>query len=151
MTQRLILTLVLRTLHSLFSYSAQEIRSNPELLSLFVLAYKEVYGSEPSCSGCALKSEFENLKRHYENREKKEVMSTNKTFQLVKVKNEILSYVHKGQKYRMYDFNMTEEFAIAFLTNGTKEQIEERKGLFKKIPDSLIGKKLFKKRKKNNE
>lgn len=33
---------------------------------------------------------------------------------------------------------MTDSFAVAYLTNGTEEQLKQRKELFSKLPDALI-------------
>jgi|GEM_PF-4503126 len=52
----------------------------------------------------------------------------------MKKKGEILTYRKDNYSFRCYDYNLTEEFVVNFLTYGTAEEIKERKKMFSKIP-----------------
>ena len=60
-----------------------------------------------------------------------------KTFKLRKSEGKILSFKKNGRTIHFYDNNMTEDLAVEYLTNGTPEQIEERKKLFAILPNAL--------------
>lgn len=66
------------------------------------------------------------------------------TFKLKKTTNTILAYKLNGRTHRKYDNLMTEEFAIAYLTNGSEKEIAERKKLFAILPDAFKSKKELK-------
>lgn len=139
--QKLTLTLVsVRVEAKVFfnNYTAQQVRGNSDLLGVFIELYEGAFGRKPTCSGCAINSEWVKVRDFYYNPNGQQNKSKmEKTFELKKLKNEIISF-HNGNKIiRCYDTKMTEEFAVSFLTNGTKEEIEERKKLFSKLPKSL--------------
>ena len=66
------------------------------------------------------------------------MISENKTFILKKgLKVDMLSYKHLHRTYRLYVKDLHDSFVINFLTYGTDGEIEERKKMFEKLPDSL--------------
>lgn len=118
--------------------TANEVRGNSNLMAVFISIYEEHFGHKPTCSGCAFKSEFNNLKNAIFN--KKEIKIKNKKMEKkdfkIRVRNaEILSYKNeKGKIVRKYDNALTNDFVVGFLTHGTPEQIAERKKLFSILP-----------------
>src|SRR5690606_18195970 len=115
--------------------SSQEVRGNSNLMAIYIKYFKEYFGHEPSCAGCTFAENFTRLKRVVLNggkisRTKKQSKMETKTFKLKKVEGKILSYKKNGKTIHFYDNNMTEQLAVEYLTNGTPEQIEDRKKLF---------------------
>ena len=51
-----------------------------------------------------------------------------------KHRTRILTYRKGGRPYRSYGRNLTNDFVKNFLTEGSKDQIEERKKLFNRLP-----------------
>lgn len=129
------------TREDLILLTADQVRNNSDLTAFYLQTYHEVYGFTPSCGGCSLKSDFSNLVNFLKenpNFEPKLIKNTNKmsTFKLKKTQSKIFAYVDSKTKktHRLYDTNFTEDFVKGFLTNGTEDQIEERKALFSKLP-----------------
>lgn len=129
------------TREDLILLTADQVRSDSNLTAFYLETYREVYGFTPSCGGCSLKTDFSNLVNFLKNNpnfEPKLIKNTNKmsTFKLKKTQSKIFAYVDSKTKktHRLYDTNFTEDFVKGFLTNGTEEQIEERKAMFLELP-----------------
>ena len=122
--------------HDLFKYTAEEVRKSEPLTAIYIDLFKQQFGYEPSCVPCTFNSDFNKLKMS--RMRNTNIKKADNTFVLKAVKYKILSYLGKDKKIRRsYDNNMTEDFAVGYLSNGTKEEIEERKKLFKVLPKSL--------------
>lgn len=121
---------------SILNKNSQEVRRSPDLMAIYIELFKETFGYKPNCAACTFKSDFDKLKKRLRRTEhKKETMS--KTFELRRKVGDILTYRKANKTYRTYDYNMTEEFAIEFLKNGSEEEIKQREKLFKKLPEKI--------------
>lgn len=123
--------------------SSQEVRGNSNLMAIYIKYFKEYFGHEPNCAGCTFANDFTRLKRVVLSGgkisiTKKQSKMETKTFKLKKTEGKILSYKKNGRTIHFYDNNMTERLAVEYLTNGTPEQIEDRKKLFAILPNSII-------------
>ena len=121
--------------------TADQVRGNSDLTAFYLETYREVYGYVPSCTGCSFKSDYSKLIAVLNNTpdfESKITKNTEKmsTFKLKKTEGKIRAFVDGKTKktHRLYDTHFTEEFVIGFLTNGTEEEIAERKAMFSKFP-----------------
>ncbi|WP_448607600.1 hypothetical protein [Paenimyroides ceti] len=123
----------------LIQKSSREVRGNSNLMAIYIKAYKEQFGFTPNCAGCTFNSDFQKLKNALSKNNQKPLIQIEmeNTFKLLKVSGAILTYKKDGKVFRKYDNKLTEEFAIGYLTNGTKEELELRKKEFKKLPKGL--------------
>ena len=64
-------------------------------------------------------------------------MNTSIDFKLKRRENKILSYKKNGKTYRQYDTKLTADFVNGYLTNGTPEQLKERKAAFQILPEKF--------------
>lgn len=124
----------------LIKLNSREVRGNSNLMAIYIEAFEKQFGYKPNCVGCSFNSDFQKLKNALNSTShsqflKKEIMAN--TFKLRQVKGEILTYRKDGRTVRQYDNRMTEEFAIGYLSNGTEEEIQERKKMFKVLPKEL--------------
>jgi len=112
-----------------------EIRRSPELLKIYREFYFKAFNKYPVCTGCSFKNDFNQLKRTLGVLNKAQTILEMKNHELhPRNRNTIFSY-HKDKKtYRSYGHNMSDAFAEAFLIEGDKKQLKERKKLFKVIP-----------------
>lgn len=125
----------------LIKLNGREVRRDSNLMAIYIDAFKEVFGKIPNCAGCTFNSDFQKLKNAVSGSKKQTTTKSiimSKTFKLYHVKGEILTFKKGKKTIRQYDNLMTEEFAIGFLTNGTPEQIEERKKLFRLLPKEVL-------------
>lgn len=127
------------TATELIQYKSHEVRRDSDLMASYVKLFSEIMGYTPNCAGCTFKNDWTKFVKAVSNSTELQLQKTNimatKSFELKKARKTIHTYKKDGRPVRSYNDNMTEEFAIAFLTHGTEEQIEERKKLFKKLPD----------------
>ena len=130
--------------------SSSEVRSNANLTSYFINAYKNVFGNVPTCSGCAINNELGNLIKQIKTRNLQEqeievttnnitMVDNSKTFVLSpSLQDDMLAYTDKNKVIRRKFVNkLTDEYVVAYLTNGTAEEIEDRKKKFKVLPLAL--------------
>ena len=130
--------------------SSSEVRSNSNLTSCFINAYKNVFGHVPTCSGCAINNELGNLIKHIKTRNLQEqeievttnnitMVDNSKTFVLSpSLQDDMLAYTDENKVIRRkFVSKLTDEYVVAYLTNGTAEEIEERKKKFKTLPLAL--------------
>lgn len=126
------------TTEELINKGATKVRNSPNLMAFYITLYTDIFGKAPNCAGCTFTKDFNTLKNHV-NKEthnpiKSKIMKA-KTFKLKKINGTIHTYKVGRTPVRMYDNRMTEAFAIAYLTNGTPEEIEARKALFAVFPN----------------
>jgi hypothetical protein len=126
------------TAEELINLGASKVRNTPNLMASYIAIFSDTFGKAPNCAGCTFTKDFNTLK-NYVNREtrnplKSQIMKA-KTFKLKKINGTIHTYRVGRKPVRMYDNRMTEAFAIAYLTNGTQEELEARKLLFSVLPN----------------
>lgn len=120
-----------------------KVRGNSNLMSIYIDLYKEQFGRKPNCAGCTFSSDWDRFVSNTVNKpsiELKTKSSMENTFELKKKNNDMLRYVHEGKTYRKYANKLNESFAVAFLTYGTDSEIEDRKKLFRVLPDAILNK-----------
>lgn len=135
------------TFEELIKYNKSEVRSNSNLTLYFINAYEFLFGFKPSCSGCSINKEFEKLKKEVLKRNILELeieikqqiinnMEQTKTFvRSASLTEDMLAYKDKnGVIRRKFVNKLTDEFVIAYLTNGTEQELEVRKKKFKVLP-----------------
>lgn len=134
------------TFGDLIKHSKSEVRGSSFLTFHFIEAYKHVFKVKPSCTGCSISNELSKLaneikklgieEKEIEIKEESIMKNTDKTFVLSPTFNEtMLAYVDENKVVRRkFSNKLTDEFVIAYLTNGTEAEIEERKKNFKKFP-----------------
>ena len=113
-----------------------EVRNSNELMMAYINAFTEILGYKPDCAGCTFHNDWNNfvLRVKNTNVKFKNNIMPNKNFQ-VRDNTKIYTYRVEGQSVaRCYGSDMTEEFALAYLENGTEEEIEQRKKEFKVLP-----------------
>lgn len=111
----------------------QKVRGNSDLMFIYISLFQEQFGHKPNCAGCT----FDNDWRRFMSNEttiKTNLTNMENTFRLKDLSSEILCYVKDGITVRKYANKIDESFVIAFLTNGTTEEIEQRKKLFSVLP-----------------
>lgn len=126
------------TVLELTNMNPQQVRSNENLMRIYISLYVEQFGKVPNCAGCNFNSDFERLKKtlSLQNTTKKTEM---KNSIILKIKgNEILSFVKDGIKHRCYSNLATDDFFKDYLTYGTIEEIESRKKIFVKLPKNEV-------------
>ncbi|MEJ8604640.1 hypothetical protein JSO60_06700 [Riemerella anatipestifer] len=122
------------TREELIKIGKREVRNSASLLEAYKVAYKELFGHIPPCTGCTFDSDW----NKFINENNTKTME-NKTFKLFD--NSIIYTYHEKNKsgnkipVRTFGYLMTEDFALNYLTKGTPEQIEERKQQFKILPE----------------
>lgn len=132
------------TVQELINKSSQEVRRSPDLMAFYIDSFKAQFGKAPNCAGCTFINDFKKLKLSIEKGIKptKTLTMENKeiTFKLAKREGKIISFQKGGRTIRQYDNKMTEDFAVEYLTNGSKEEISDRRKKFKVLPAEIIEK-----------
>ncbi len=125
------------TKEELIALGSSKVRNDSALLSLYFEMFKEEFGYTPPPPCCGNMSDWYKFEKS-----KGENISLTKKFEImnadfeIKDKQKIYTYTDvKGIKRRCGGFYMTIEFAIAYLTNGTEEEVELRKKEFKTLPN----------------
>jgi len=121
------------TKEDLIKEGSSKVRNNSTLLSFYIDIFKSEFGYKPTCAGCTFSTDWNKLI----NSTKKHIEIMNATFE-IKDKQKIHTFYKDKRNIRCYGRNMTEEFAIDYLTFGTAEEIEERKKDFRKLPVTEI-------------
>lgn len=127
----------------LLKKDSAEVRRNPDLMLFYIETFTKTFNYAPSCAGCTFTSDWRKLCLHFYRKDDNNVvnLSTNnnsiimKEFKFKVINNVILSYVKNGRTYRAYDNTAKVDFVIGFLTNGTEQELAERKKLFSTLPD----------------
>lgn len=123
----------------LIQLDSHKVRGNSSLMAVYIEAFKNQFGYAPNCAGCTFGNDFAKLIRAVsENKSPTTTrkMEKNNTF-VMKIQGKILAYRKDGKTFRVYDNKAGEDFIVNYLTNGTEEEIKERKKLFKTLPESL--------------
>ena len=121
----------------LISLDASKVRRDSNLMLFYIETFKDAFGYAPNCAGCTFNSDWYKLANRINGKENLLTLQKEKTmatFQLKKAEGKILSFKKGGVTYRKYDTSLTEEFVLGYLSNGTEEEIEQRKKLFSKLP-----------------
>lgn len=125
------------TVKELISLDASKVRRDSNLMLFYIETFKEAFGYAPNCAGCTFNSDWYKLVNRINGTENLLTLQKEKTmatFQLKKAEGKILSFKKDGVTHRKYDTNLTEEFVLGYLSNGSEEEIEQRKKLFSKLP-----------------
>ncbi len=128
--------------------NADKVRRDSNLLALYLESFHQAFGYKPNCAGCSFNSDWQKLVKFVNTGEKSlslPYQNTDKnmnTFKLKKIQNKILSFKKDGITHRKYDNLFYEDFAVAFLTNGTESELAERRKLFAVLPEALLQKNL---------
>ena len=129
------------TLDELILINSDKVRRDSSLMVFYKEAFLTTFGYNPTCTGCTFSSDWNKLVNFARSGNIIEVgnSKTNimQTFKLKKIQNIILAYRQSDQTFRKYDNLMDEDYAIAYLTNGSEEEITERKKIFEILPTSL--------------
>lgn len=159
------------TVQELIKIDMHKVRRDSNLMSLYLKYFKEAFKYTPSCAGCSFSDDWYKLVRYY-SKNKKESLTLQKAkvmskIEIKKVQAKILSYQKDGRTYRLYDNILTQEFIKDYLTYGTKEELEQRRKLFRfpeteeqketkekkkdevKINEEIVAKKPRRRKKKN--
>jgi hypothetical protein len=116
----------------LIAFGSSKVRNDSTLLSFYKEIFKEEFGYYPICAGCSFSTDWDKLIKSNNIILTKNFEIMNPEFE-IKDKQKIHTYTDaKGIKRRCSGYHFTIDFAIAYLTNGTEEEIELRKKDFKK-------------------
>lgn len=124
-----------------------KVRNSPLLYPAYISLFEEAFGRTPECPTCGSAqghkdwSAFEHFANYNEIQIEKTPTMTKSIF-TIRDRNKIYSYDYKHQngrtlRARTWGHSMTEDFAKAYLTNGTAEQLEARKAEFKVLPENF--------------
>lgn len=128
----------------LIKLDSRKVRSNSNLMAIYINAFEKQFGRKPACAGCTFANDFAKLISAV-NKGTQPVLTIQKsrkmenTFKLKRIQNKILAYRKDGKTFRVYDNLMKEDFAVAFLTHGTEEELAERAKLFNTLPSAITG------------
>lgn len=139
------------TVQELILKNPKEVRKSPDLMGFYVEAFKSQFGYKPDCAGCTFRNDFLKLKKSIQSGvepKKQKTMEQEKTFVLGEKRRKIYSYKKGGKTVRRYNHQLTEEFAVEYLTFGTPEEIAERKKKFRVLPKAILDKEKEKEEKK---
>ena len=110
-----------------------KVRRDSNLMSLYLVYFKEAYKYTPSCAGCSFGTDWQKFVSFYSTKEEKVLNLQKEIFMKItikKIQGKILSYKKDGKTFRLYDNILTTEFIDGYLKNGSKEELAERKKLF---------------------
>jgi hypothetical protein len=129
------------TIQELILLNSDKVRRDSSLMAFYIEAFVSTFNYKPTCTGCSFSSDWRKLVNFVNKNENLVTLQKSKntmsTFKLKKVSNIILAYKKGGVTFRKYDNLLNEDFVIAYLTNGTEQEIEQRKKLFSVLPDAL--------------
>ena len=124
------------TREELISIGRHKVRSNENLMLFYLQEFEKLFGRKPNCASCTFVSDWVKFERGINKEKNTFKMKAEKTFKLT---NKGLSKIHTykvgKQPVRSYGHNMTEEFALDYLSKGSEEQIAERKKWFNVLPE----------------
>lgn len=125
------------TAEELILIDSSKVRRDSNLMLFYVRTFLKEFGYLPNCAVCNFNSDWIKLVRKINGEENLVTLQKHKkmaTFILKRPEGKILAYKKDGKTYRKYDTSLTEEFVIEYLSNGTEEELSERKKLFSKLP-----------------
>lgn len=117
-----------------------KVRRDESLILSYLKEFEKLFGRKPKCVGCTFKTDWKKFVNYSQQTKSKTFkMKKDKTFELKKdAKSKIHTYKIGKQPFRTYGNTMTDDFVLAFLTNGTKQEIAERKKLFVRLPEEEV-------------
>lgn len=130
------------TIEDLKKLGSKKVREDETLMEQYVSLFTEKFGETPNCVPCTFDKDWNRLMGNTSS--SVSVVNSSVTFQLKDLNDNPYSfdeYDKETGRYirkRSYGYNMTEEFAVKYLTVGTTEQIEERKTRFKVLPAQIL-------------
>lgn len=111
-----------------------KVRRDSNLMHLYLGFFKEAFDRIPNCAGCSFATDWQKLINfHTGNKEKSVTLQKQKvmnTISIKKIQGKILAYKKDGKTYRQYDNILTDAFIKEYITNGTEEEIAERRKMF---------------------
>lgn len=129
------------TANELISINSDKVRRDSNLMALYINHFEKAFGHKPNCAGCTFKSDWQRFVAKIKGTDTQskttENMNTSIDFKLKRRENKILSYKKNGKTYRQYDTKLTADFVNGYLTNGTPEQLKERKTAFQILPEKF--------------
>lgn len=112
-----------------------KVRRDSNLMHLYLEFFQTAFGRVPNCAGCSFGTDWSKLvakySKNYVTLQKGKIMNT---ISIKKIQGKILTYKKDGRTYRQYDNILTDAFIKEFISNGTEQEIEERKKMFN-FPD----------------
>lgn len=125
----------------LIKHSARKVRHSKTLMPAYIELYTQAFSIAPrTCCG-GYNTDFKKFVdhvRHGQDARRKVLTPKNKNMGQFKLKrkflHKILTYRMDGRPFRVYGKLATNDFLAAFLTYGTKDQLENRKAMFEEIP-----------------
>jgi len=125
------------TVKDLILIDSSKVRRDSNLMLFYIESFFKEFGVKPNCAGCTFNSDWIKLVRKINGTENLVTLQKEKTmatFVLKPSKVQILSYKKDGRTFRKYNNSLTEEFVNEFLSNGSEDEINDRKKLFSKLP-----------------
>src|SRR6478736_3997736 len=122
------------TVNELILLDKRKVRRDSNLMSLYLLYFKETFKYAPNCAGCSFGSDWQKLVNFYSKKVEKKVTlqkeNVMSTISIKRIQGKILAYKKDGRTFRQYDNILTDSFVKEYLSNGTEEEIAERRKLF---------------------
>jgi len=120
------------TIQELILIDRHKVRRDSSLMHLYIDFFKETFNYLPNCAGCSFNSDWNKLITFYSKKNSltkiPKIMSNKITIK--RVQGKILAYHKDGKTYRLYDNILNDDFIKEYVSNGTAEEIAERKKLF---------------------
>lgn len=119
------------TINEFILLDKHKVRRDSNLMHLYLEFFQEAFARVPNCAGCSFGSDWQKLVSKYsKNSLTLQKVNYMKTIQIKKIQGKILTYRKEGKTFRMYDNILNDNFINEYLSNGTEEEIEQRKKLF---------------------
>jgi len=115
-----------------------KVRRDSNLMSIYIELFFQQFGYRPNCAGCSFNSDWDKFARSGNNSISVVPASigiVEKTFAFKDPAIIMLSYKKDKITYRKYSNKATDAFVREYLKHGTKEEIKQRKNLFKTLPE----------------
>lgn len=129
------------TINEFILLDKHKVRRDSNLMSLYLYFFQKAFERVPNCAGCSFGADWQKLINfHTGNKEKSVTLQKQKVMNNIsikKIQGKILTYRKDGRTFRMYDNILTDDFIKEFISNGTEEEIAERKKMFV-FPDEKI-------------
>lgn len=120
------------TINEFILLDKHKVRRDSNLMHLYLEFFQEAFGRVPNCAGCSFGTDWAKLvakySKNYVTLQKSKTMS--KSITIKKIQGKILSYKKDGKTYRLYDNILNDSFIKEYISNGTDDEIAERKKMF---------------------
>src|SRR5690554_4108910 len=123
------------TSDEIISLGKHKVRNNNDLMLFYLDDFFRIFGRKPVCAGCTFDKDWKKYVNSFKTKTKMATKNIGEYQLSPKYNSKILTYKIGKKPYRTYGRKMNDAFAEAFLTNGTDEQIAERKKMFVKLPE----------------